>query len=68
MAEWSIAAVLKTVEGNTSVGSNPTLSAKDSYMFSIIDYLLYCSVLKLGLGNAEPWQTSPPVSRVMITK
>ncbi len=29
MAEWSIAAVLKTVEGNTSVGSNPTLSAND---------------------------------------
>ena len=27
MAEWSIAAVLKTVEGNTSRGSNPCLSA-----------------------------------------
>ncbi|MBO5780426.1 MAG: hypothetical protein J6R27_04925, partial [Muribaculaceae bacterium] len=27
-AEWSIAAVLKTVEGNTSGGSNPSLSAK----------------------------------------
>ena len=27
MAEWSIAAVLKTVEGNTSGGSNPSLSA-----------------------------------------
>ena len=30
MAEWSIAAVLKTVEGNTSGGSNPSLSAKSS--------------------------------------
>lgn len=30
MAEWSIAAVLKTVEGNTSGGSNPSLSAKHS--------------------------------------
>ena len=30
MAEWSIAAVLKTVEGNTSGGSNPSLSAKKS--------------------------------------
>ena len=29
MAEWSIAAVLKTVEGHTSGGSNPSLSAKD---------------------------------------
>ena len=28
MAEWSIAAVLKTVEGNTSGGSNPSLSAR----------------------------------------
>ena len=28
MAEWSIAAVLKTVEGHTSGGSNPSLSAK----------------------------------------
>ena len=30
MAEWSIAAVLKTVEGHTSGGSNPSLSAKVS--------------------------------------
>ncbi len=29
MAEWSIAAVLKTVEGHTSGGSNPSLSAKE---------------------------------------
>jgi hypothetical protein len=29
MAEWSIAAVLKTVEGQTSGGSNPSLSAID---------------------------------------
>ena len=30
MAEWSIAAVLKTVEGHTSGGSNPSLSADKS--------------------------------------
>lgn len=30
MAEWSIAAVLKTVEGNTSRGSNPCLSATNA--------------------------------------
>ena len=29
MAEWSIAAVLKTVEGHTSGGSNPSLSATE---------------------------------------
>ncbi len=37
MAEWSIAAVLKTVEGHTSGGSNPSLSAefgKSSLKFS----------------------------------
>lgn len=28
MAEWLIAAVLKTVEGHTSGGSNPSLSAE----------------------------------------
>ena len=27
MAEWSIATVLKTAEGNTSGGSNPSFSA-----------------------------------------
>ena len=30
MAEWSIAAVLKTVEGHTSGGSNPSLSANNA--------------------------------------
>ena len=37
MAEWSIAAVLKTVEGNTSGGSNPSLSAikPDSQAFFV---------------------------------
>jgi hypothetical protein len=30
MAEWSNAAVLKTVEGHTSGGSNPSFSAKKS--------------------------------------
>ena len=32
MAEWPKAAVLKTVEGNTSVGSNPTPSANTTYL------------------------------------
>ena len=34
MAEWSIAAVLKTVEGHTSGGSNPSLSAKPAEIIS----------------------------------
>lgn len=35
MAEWSIAAVLKTVEGNTSGGSNPSLSASNVQLVGI---------------------------------
>jgi hypothetical protein len=30
MAEWSIAAVLKTVDCNRSGGSNPSLSAEEN--------------------------------------
>ena len=37
MAEWSIAAVLKTVEGHTSGGSNPSLSAiKPDYQAFVV--------------------------------
>ena len=36
MAEWSIAAVLKTVECNSSRGSNPFLSAS---ILSFLDWL-----------------------------
>ena len=39
MAEWFKAAVLKTVEGNTSVGSNPTPSA-NQFAMQIYKYLL----------------------------
>ena len=33
MAEWSNAAVLKTVEGHTSGGSNPSFSAQKAKIF-----------------------------------
>ena len=37
VAEWSIAAVLKTVEGHTSGGSNPSLSAiKPDYQAFVV--------------------------------
>ena len=39
MAEWSIAAVLKTVEGHTSGGSNPSLSANKSLIIRLLLYL-----------------------------
>ncbi len=40
MAEWSNAAVLKTVEGHTSGGSNPSFSAKRSQVFLHLVFLL----------------------------
>ena len=41
MAEWFNAAVLKTVEGNTSGGSNPSLSAEnESSNKKVLDYQL----------------------------
>lgn len=36
MAEWIIAAVLKTVDPKGSVGSNPTLSATDSWQSGLM--------------------------------
>ncbi len=52
MAEWSIAAVLKTVEGNTSGGSNPSLSAikPDFQAFVVLaPYLTPNSGVRLGV-------------------
>ena len=41
MAEWSNAAVLKTVEGHTSGGSNPSFSAKGNpqRMLWVFDFM-----------------------------
>ena len=57
MAEWSNAAVLKTVEGHTSGGSNPSFSADripsllyinslGVFCFFIVRYLYGYSILK----------------------
>ena len=40
MAEWSNAAVLKTVEGHTSGGSNPSFSAKGTPQFIVGFFVL----------------------------
>ena len=57
MAEWSNAAVLKTVEGNTSRGSNPFLSAinkKESKSpgFLIIALTIICGSSSVGRALA----------------
>ena len=41
MAEWSIAAVLKTVEGHTSGGPNPSLSAKKEVRNDFLFFRLF---------------------------
>ena len=46
MAEWSIAAVLKTVELRGSGGSNPSLSAKITEQMTISHLLLLCIYAK----------------------
>ena len=45
MAEWSIAAVLKTVELRGSGGSNPSLSAEDQRR-DTEKYLFFCFTLQ----------------------
>ncbi len=65
MAEWSNAAVLKTVEGHTSGGSNPSFSAKmkdiqNGCPFSLRFCRLHFFVLKNKMlhretGAAPPW-------------
>ena len=52
VAEWSIAAVLKTVDPRGSVGSNPTLSAISlSPAFSLSSASFRCAVLRAPPGN-----------------
>ena len=52
MAEWSIAAVLKTVEGHTSGGSNPSLSAKLADFQRVFFFYTQFYTQKLGYHQA----------------
>ena len=61
MAEWSNAAVLKTVEGHTSGGSNPSLSANNKGL--IINPLFYFQAMglekmgtKWGRNEMKPYR------------
>ena len=47
MAEWSIAAVLKTVELRGSGGSNPSLSAQNKKESSRDSFLFFWAILRL---------------------
>ena len=48
MAEWSIAAVLKTVEGHTSGGSNPSLSANAAARKAAVSFQNYYNLNTKG--------------------
>jgi hypothetical protein len=53
VAEWSIAAVLKTVEGHTSGGSNPSFSA-DKYKKAPLALFSFSGTLKLAFIENKP--------------
>jgi hypothetical protein len=58
MAERSIAAVLKTVEGQTSGGSNPSLSAEILQVFDLQDFVCDAERVSIEVGtNPEPLNT-----------
>ena len=68
MAEWSIAAVLKTVEGHTSGGSNPSLSAKEKAMRSVAFFVCWnqvtaCGHKDEGIQKEKACETMPFASR-----
>ena len=55
MAEWSNAAVLKTVEGHTSGGSNPSFSASTipiTFKFNVLG-IFYFLILRYLYGYFE---------------
>ena len=66
MVEWSIAAVLKTVECKSSGGSNPSLRANEAptrvlfcfnfrFAIEISFYIWYTTVSKQSKGRVEVW-------------
>ena len=56
MAEWSIAAVLKTVELRGSGGSNPSLSAQKKAMIFFIAFL-FSLEREVFVQSVAVWQT-----------
>ena len=63
MAEWSIAAVLKTVEVRASGGSNPSLSAEnESSNKKVLDYQLVKDFFSLNaIFSISPKSILPKV-------
>ena len=56
MAEWSNAAVLKTVEGHTSGGSNPSFSASkfpNIFMINVLGFFAICICTIIVLSDIK---------------
>ena len=60
MAEWSIASVLKAEGGEPSVGSNPTLRAKEK---NIINLLTFTNEYVIVISSSEPNKKHPSVAQ-----
>ena len=66
MAEWSIAAVLKTVVPRGTGGSNPSLSAIKPYLQLVVGFTHTFTHLSRNTGVAqlvEHWSPKPGVGR-----
>ncbi len=62
MAEWSNALVLKTSEGHTSGGSNPSFSAKrfpNIFIINILGFFIYVFVRLLYGQLYKPKKVQP---------
>lgn len=55
MSEWLMEAVLKTVDPQGSVGSNPTTSANSQDAIHKVEGR-WLKCLRLGVGAATSWQ------------
>ena len=60
MAEWSIASVLKTGDVKASVGSNPTLRAKEKNIINLLTFTNECVIL---ISSSEPNKKYPSVAQ-----
>ena len=74
MAEWSNALVLKTSEGHTSGGSNPSFSASKfpnilliymlGFFILIFVRLLYGQMLKVKIFQHKSLKLNPPTLKI----
>ena len=62
MAERLNAAVLKTVEGHTSGGSNPSFSAKETHNFLVVGFFI-----DLNGSRLQSWKSEKSIKKPAST-